>query len=102
MAKELECMGCTTKNYALHVPILINKQKMMEVLNMTDCPMFRTIYANYTELGGIEMSDVKITSVYKTYKDGIYLSTEDKAFNYGLVGQQIKDHFPDRCKYERS
>lgn len=102
MAKELECMGCTTKNYALHVPILINKQKMIEVLNMTDCPMFRTIYANYAKLGGIEMNDVKITSVDKIYKGGAYLSTEDKAFNNGLVGQQIKDHFPDRCKYERS
>ena len=102
MAKELESMGCDTKNYALHVPILINKQKMIEVLNMTECPMFRTIYANYAELGGKEINDVKITSKDKVYKGGIYLSTEDKAFNDGLVGQQIRDKFPDRCKYERS
>lgn len=102
MAKELESMGCTTKNYALHVPILINKQKMIEVLNMTECPMLRTIYANYAEIDGKEMNDVKITSVDKIYKGGTYLSTEDKAFNNGLVGQQIRDKFPDRCKYERS
>lgn len=102
VAKELESMGCTTKNYALHVPILINKQKMIEVLNMTDFPMFRTIYANYANLGGEEMADVKITSKNKLYKGGIYLSTEDKAFNEGLVGKQIKEHFPDCCKYERS
>ena len=102
MAKELESMGLSTKNYALHVPILINKQKMIEVLNMTDCPMFRTIYANYVELGGEEIQDVKITSKDKLYKGGIYLSTEDKAFNDGLVGKQIRDKFPDSCKYERS
>lgn len=102
MAKELESIGCTTKNYALHVPILINKNKMIEVLNMTDCPMFRTIYANYAEIGGKEMQDVKITSVNKMYNGGEYISTEDKAFNNGLVGQQIRDKFPDRCKYERS
>ena len=100
MAKELESIGCTTKNYALHVPIIINKQKMIEVLNMTDCPMFRTIYANYADIGGKEMNDVKITSVNKIYKGGAYLSTEDKAFNDGLVGDHIRLKFPDKCKYE--
>lgn len=101
MAKELESMGCTTKNYTLHVPILINKKKMIEVLNMTKCPMFRTIYANYAQIGGKEMVDVKITSKNKLYKGGIYLSTEDKAFNHGLVGQQIRDIFNKKCKYEK-
>lgn len=69
---------------------------------MTECPMFRTIYANYAELGGEEIQDVKITSKDKLYKGGIYLSTEDKAFSDGLVGKQIRDKFPDSCKYERS
>ena len=100
MTQELEALGCTTKDYALHVPILINKEKMLEMFNVTDCPMFRTLYANYANIGGSEMLDVKITSKEKLYKGGIYLSTDDNSFA-GAVGNQIKEMFPDRCKYER-
>ena len=38
--------------------------------------------------------------VTKTYKNGDYLSTNDKSFNHGAVGQQIKEIFKDKCKYE--
>ena len=100
MAQELEALGCTTKDYALHVPILINKDKMLEMFNVTDCPMFRSLYGNYSNIGGSEMLDVKITSKEKLYKGGIYLSTDDNSFA-GAVGNQIKEMFPDRCKYER-
>lgn len=46
------------------------------------------------------MPDVKITSREKLYKGGTYLSTDDNYFS-GAVGNQIKEMFPDRCKYER-
>ena len=42
--KELESLGCETKNYTLHVPMLINKRKMLELLNVTDFPGFRSLY----------------------------------------------------------
>lgn len=101
MCQELESMGLSTLNYALHVPILINKNKAIELLNMTDCPMFRCLYGNFAKLKAELSSDVKIVSKEKRYKGGIYLSTDDNSFN-GVVGQQIKDTFPVRCKYERS
>ena len=101
MCKELESMGLPTLNYTLHVPILINKKNMIELLNMTDCPMFRSLYGNFVRLKAKKSTDVKIVSKEKKYKGGIYLSTDDNSFN-GIVGQQIKDTFPDRCKYERS
>lgn len=101
MCKELESMGCTTLNYALHLPMLINRKKALELLNMTDCPMFRSLYGNFAKLKAQPSSDVKIVSKEKKYKGGIYLSTDDNSFN-GVVGQQIRDTFPNRCKYERS
>lgn len=101
LAKELESLGCKTKDYTLHVPMLFNKKKLLELFNISDCPMFRTLYANYANIGGTEMTDVKITSTERPYNGGIYLSTDDVSFT-GLVGQQIKEKFPDRCKYERS
>lgn len=101
MCKELENMGCTTKNYTLHVPILINRYKASELLNLTDCPMFRSLYGNYAKIGGKLSRDVKITSKEKRYKTGIYLSTDDDSFTYGEVGKQIRDKFNNKCQYEK-
>lgn len=97
--QELEGMGCTTKNYALHVPMLINKTNGRELINIMDGPMIRCLYGNYFNIGGEEHCDVKIDSTTKEYKDTEYLSTNDKSFD-GVVGQQIKDRFKDKCKYE--
>lgn len=97
--QELEGMGCTTKNYALHVPMLINRNNGQELINIMDGPMIRCLYGNYFNIGGEEHCDVKIDSKTKEYKDGEYLSTNDNSFA-GLVGQQIKDRFKDKCKYE--
>ena len=99
--QELEGMGCTTINYALHVPMLINRAKGKELINIMDGPMIRCIYGNYFNIGGKNHSDVKIDSLTKTYKDGEYLSTNDKSFN-GEVGKQIRELFNTKCKYERS
>ena len=99
--KELESLGCNTKNYTLHVPMLFNKKKALELFTLTDFPGFRSLYANYFKIGGTEMNDVKITSKDKLYKSGIYLSTDEKSFD-GKVGKQIREMFKDKCKYERS
>lgn len=98
--QELESMGCTTLNYALHIPMLINKKKGIELTNIINCPMIRCAYGNYFNIGGQQHSDFKIDSLTKTYKGGDYLSTNDRSFNEGAVGQQIREIFKDKCKYE--
>lgn len=98
--QELECMGCDTVNYALHVPMKINRKKAQELINIMDGPMIRCLYGNYFKIGGEEHSDFKIDSLDKVYKDGDYLSTNDKSFNHGAVGKQIREYFKDKCKYE--
>lgn len=100
--QELEAMGCDTFNYALHVPMLINRKKGIELSNIIDGPMIRCAYGNYFKVGGKEHSDFKIDSITKRYKDGDYLSTNDKSFKYGEVGKQIREIFKDKCKYERN
>ena len=99
VCKELESLGATTKNYTLHVPMLINRDKALELFRISDFPGYRSLYANYFNIGGEQMSDVKITSKEKVYKDGIYLSTDDNSFE-GKVGEQIREIFPDKCIYE--
>ena len=98
--QELESMGCTTRNYALHVPMLMNREKGKELINIINGPMIRSMYGNYFNIGGEEHSDVKIDSVVKKYKDGSYLSTNDKSFTQGEVGKQIRELFNTKCKYE--
>ena len=99
VCKELESMGCETKNYTLHIPLLVNKNKLLELLKLTNCIGYRSLYANYYEIGGEEMNDVKITNIFKRYRKGPYLSTDERSFN-GVVGDQIKKLFPNKCKYE--
>lgn len=99
VCNELESLGCETKNYTLHIPILLNKYKALELFNISDSPGYRSLYANYFKIGGTPMRDVKITSRVKPYKGGIYLSTDDKSFQ-GMVGEQIRKAFPDKSKYE--
>lgn len=99
MCKELEAMGCTTINYTLHIPMLINRDKALELFNISDCPMFRSLYGNYYGVKSEVMHDVKIVNAKKEYKGGAYLSTDDVSFQ-GRVGEQIKATFPHKCKYE--
>lgn len=100
MCQELEALGCSSKNYAVHYPMLINRKKAMELLNITDNPMFRSLYGNFANVKAEWTNDCKIVSKDKEWKGSDYLSTEDKAFAEGIVGKQIRERFPDKCKYE--
>ena len=100
MCQELEALGCSSKNYAVHYPMLINRKKALELLNATDNPMFRSLYGNYANVKAEWTNDCKIVSKDKEWKGSDYLSTEDKAFAEGIVGKQIRYRFPDKCKYE--
>ena len=100
MCQELEALGCSSKNYAVHYPMLINRQKALELLNTTDNPMFRSLYGNYANVKAICSNDCKIISKEKEWNGSNYLSTEDKAFADGIVGKQIRERFPDKCRYE--
>ena len=97
--QELEGMVCETKNYALHVPMLMNREKGKELCNIISGPMIRCVYGNYFKVGGEDHRDVKIDRLDRVAKDTEYLSTNDKSFK-GMVGDQIRATFPDKCKYE--
>lgn len=91
-------------NYALHVPMLINRKKGLETLKaFKGYPMFRSLYGNHHRIGGVVTDDVKIMNVTEkpTGKE-TYLSTDDKSFSEGKVGEYIRKAFPDKCKYEQA
>lgn len=94
----------STFDYALHVPMLVDKKKMLEAINtFPDCPMFRSLYGNYAEIGGVQHDDVKIVGEDEPIPIGAdFVSTSDTSFTYGEVGRQIKEMFPEACKYEQA
>lgn len=93
--------GLTTLDYAIHVPMLIDRAKALEALQMFPrCQMFRSLYGNYAAIGGEYHQDVKTADPGKIIPaDADFFSTSNKAFA-GSVREQLEKMFPDPCKYE--
>ena len=100
-AKEVEAISNYSRNYELHVPMLVDRLKMKELHNVANSYGFRSLYGNYFNIKSSEMRDVKIANLADKYQGGCYLSTDDTSFKYGAVGRQIRERFPDNCKYEK-
>lgn len=105
-ANELEERGLDCLNYAVHMPMLVNRKKVLEVLDeFPNCPMFRALYGNYCKVGGERKSDVKVYSETTTPldKNETFLSTDDKAWKRDTMGvaTYIKESFPLKSRYEK-
>ena len=97
----LKINGYTRYNYALHVPMLINRAKALETLNtFSGQLLFRPLYGNYCGLDGVVTEDVKIFSLTERPQDPRFLSTNDESFAKGQVGELIRKTFPEPSKYE--
>lgn len=101
--RELWEKGYGHLNYALHVPMLINRKKGLITLEtFPNSPMFRNLYGNRWECGGVTADDVKIADP-RTEPTGeeAMLSTTEKSFG-GMVGEYIRGRFPSPCRYEQN
>lgn len=102
---ELIKHNLTTYNYALHVPMLMNKEKLKPVLEKFPECSPRIVYGNLNNIGGEYHQDVKIIKTYvQPDEKGLhkyYLSTKDKSFRDGIVGTYIRNKFKNSCKYEK-
>jgi hypothetical protein len=75
-------------NYEVHIPMVMNKLKLKNVLKNKTC-LWRSLYGNIYNVGGIEHEDVKVynksSSSPKSYnwkgKNFAYLSTQDSSFS---------------------
>ena len=98
----LDKSGLPIRNYAVHMPMLVNRQKALEVLNTFDrCPMFRCLYGNYFDIGGENRADVKIYRMdEEPDHDATWLSTTNDSFKYGAVGRYIREELNEASEYE--
>lgn len=92
----------STFDYALHLPMLVDKERMLEAIEtFSECPMFRSIYGNYAEIGGVQHNDVKIRGLSDPIpEDADFVSTNSSSFCFGLVGKQLRQMFQERSKFE--
>lgn len=99
---ELQKRGLGTLNYAIHVPMLVNRKKALKVFEeFPGCPMFRSLYGNYWKIGGKDVDDVKIWDLLEyPSEDAEKISSNDSTWIHGVVGKFVKERFPDKSKYE--
>lgn len=100
--ETLRAAGCGILNYAVHVPMRINRVRMLQTLNrFPNCPMFRALYGNMHGIGGIDSPDVKIIGSQATFgPDWTLVSTSDSSFINGAVGEDIRARFPGKSRWE--
>ena len=109
-AQVLDAMGIKDPlDYALHIPMMFNRQKLSEVLKQPIASI-RTLYGNMYGVGGCKMGDVKVHPKrnqhapepfdYKN-EDSVFLSTADSTFS--AVKRNLLDLvFTRPSKYEKS
>jgi hypothetical protein len=77
-----------SRDYELHVPMVMNKGKLLSVINAYPDCLWRSMYGNIYKVGGLYITDVKyyVRDAMKVkshdYKSGLYpfVSSEDDSF----------------------
>lgn len=91
-------------SYELHVPMLLQKARLLETLELgAHLPVLhkRTLYGNVWGLGGRQIPDCKVIDRGWTFpKAAPFLSTLPVSFASGAAGQHIRRAFPEPGPYE--
>ena len=101
--EALENADRGTLNYEVHKPMLINRQKALEVLDkFPEVGGFRSLYGNYWQIGGENRHDMKIKELRTfDWEDWGFLSTADSSFREGDVGKYIRGKFNKISRFEK-
>jgi hypothetical protein len=98
LLREAEINDCLS--YELHVPLPVNKFKMLSTLERFCEPppgFLRTLYGNEHRIGGEVLADVKNIRVAAVQRP--LHSTQDNV--WAKYARWYHKNFPDRCCYEK-
>jgi hypothetical protein len=107
--KKIKSLGIESPlDYELHVPMVMEKKKLKQILENNDQFLWRSIYGNVFNIGGEQMEDVKVYSrgplVLKSYNikkdEHIYLSSADNSFDM-ILNTILRKQFIQVTKYEK-
>jgi hypothetical protein len=94
-------------DYELHVPMIMEKEKLAVVLRHGNEFLWRSMYGNLFNVGGNKIEDVKVYTegplIAKSYdlinNKPKYLSSTDTSFQI-IYNKILKDLFKIKCIYE--
>lgn len=98
--------GCGTVNYEVHKPMLINRKKMLDVMDKYPDVLFtRSLYGNYYKIGGEDTGDIMIKHPddwigWVKKQSPMFLSTTEESFADGEIGEYIRSRFPNPSRWE--
>lgn len=93
-----------TRDFDSHRPFLYNRQKVKELFPLYPYQTnFRSVYGNWYNVPTETHRDCKVFSVgrYSSPSDDYCLSTTDRSFRKGQIGQMIRACFPTPSIYEK-
>jgi hypothetical protein len=96
------------RSYALHVPMLMRRPELLEVLDMRPARVntyhVRTVYGNVHDVGGRFARDPKVHERTRgeAWRRWALLSTNDETFATHPAGAHIRRAFPSPSRYERA
>jgi hypothetical protein len=93
------------KDYEVHAPMIIEKQKFLEMTDSIDWEegyLFRSIYGNLYEIGGKKIPDTKVHDIVflKKLSEKNILSTADRVVLRPEFQRFIYKSFPKISRYE--
>ena len=100
----LDKLGLPCQSYELHLPMILNKHKLLEVLGaFPDLHCTRSLYGNYHHLEAVQHDDVKIYGQGQEIdRESAFLSSLDDVFEAeGGLMEYLAEVFPDKSKFER-
>lgn len=102
--RELKWSHQTTNNFELHIPMIFNRKKLLQIINTyPKIGAKRSLYGNCIVKDAKLMKDVKIYDITSLPEDSwTFLSTSDLSFINGEVGKWIRKKFKTKSEYERS
>lgn len=98
--QELLAMRCPHMNYDVHLPMLMNKDLVRNTIDKCSSPQMRSIYGNINRIPYTIAPDVKVYDLESVPDDRDYLSTNDKTFHEGKVGEYIREVFNKPSRFE--
>lgn len=96
--------GYPTADYATHTPLPVDRERALEVIDMAGADrmlLFRNLYGNVAGVPYVQHDDVKLHDTGDAPDpDAPVLSSNDKSFANGLVGEHVRGVFERRCRFE--
>jgi hypothetical protein len=94
-------------SYELHVPMIVGRDALREMVaavtawrpEVLTLVQKRSLYGNWVGYGGEQADDVKHRRAWSGQLGALASSSDDALA--GQLGAELRDLFPDRCRYER-